>query len=100
MTSKNKYCHIKCVTTDGDLDYVGLIDHIQVVAANNYTTIADFHSTNHWCTHTSVTVYTNRFLITASNNGYSSASCLKSFLNGRSLPTELFLKSKSKSHCD
>jgi hypothetical protein len=34
-------------------------------------------------------IFTRRFLVTSSNNGYSSASVLKSSLIGSSLPTEL-----------
>jgi hypothetical protein len=36
-------------------------------------------------------VFTSSCLVTTSNNGYASASGLKSSLNGGSLPTELFL---------
>jgi hypothetical protein len=43
------------------------IDHIQVVTANNYNTVADFH------TKCSQSAFTSIYLVTALNNGYSSA---------------------------
>jgi hypothetical protein len=44
----------------------------------------------HYCSQV-VTVSTSRFLVTASNNGYSSVSVLKLSLNGGSLPTACIL---------
>jgi hypothetical protein len=40
--------------------------------------------------------FTSNCLVTASNNGYSSASVVKSSVNGGFLPVELFFKSRSK----
>jgi hypothetical protein len=48
------------------------IDHLQVVTTSNYNTIADFHTTNH-SPLPSQSAFTSRYLITALNNGYSSA---------------------------
>jgi hypothetical protein len=47
------------------------IDHLQAVTANNFNTIADFHTTNH-STLSSQSAFTGRYLVTALNNGYSS----------------------------
>jgi hypothetical protein len=53
------------------------------------STIADFHTLQTISAHTQAfpaySFFTRRFLVTASNNGYSSASVLKSSLNGRLL---------------
>jgi hypothetical protein len=82
------------VITDGVLDN-GFMDYLQAVTTNNYNTIADFHTLHITTTYTKsfpvCSVFIRRFRVTASNNGYSSASGLKSSLNGGSLPTELFL---------
>jgi hypothetical protein len=71
-------------------DYV-FIDHLQVVTTNNYNTITDFHTLQITTVYAKsfpvCNVFTARFLVTASNNGYSSASVLKFSLNGDSLPT-------------
>jgi hypothetical protein len=61
---------------------IGFIEHLQVVTTNNHNTIADFHTlritTSHAKSFPACSVFTRRFLVTASNNGYSSASVLKS----------------------
>jgi hypothetical protein len=72
------------------------MDYLLVVTTNNYyyNTIADFHilqiTTAHSKSLPACNVFIRPFLVTASNNGYSSTSVLKSSLNGGSLPTELF----------
>jgi hypothetical protein len=71
------------VTIDG-VWINGFIDHLQVVATNNYNTIAVFFPTH--------SVFTKCSLVAASNNGYSSSSALKSSLNGGFLPTEMFFR--------
>jgi hypothetical protein len=48
------------------------VDHLQVVTTNNYNTIADFHTTDH-STLSSQSAFTSCYLVTALNNGYSSA---------------------------
>jgi hypothetical protein len=55
---------------------IGFVDHLQVVTTNNYKNIADFNTLY------SVTVSISRSLVTAHNNSYSSASAIKSSLNG------------------
>jgi hypothetical protein len=49
------------------------IDHLQVVTTNIYNTIANFHTLQIRST-PACSVFTRRFLVTASNDGYSSAS--------------------------
>jgi hypothetical protein len=71
---------------------IGFIDHCntQLVITVNYSAIADLHTlqiTSIRQVFPACSVFTRRFLETASNNGYSSASVLKSSLNGGSLPT-------------
>jgi hypothetical protein len=65
---------------------------LQIITTNNYNTIADFHTlqftTAHAKSFPAFSVFTRRFLVTASNNGYSSAFVLKPSLNGGSLPTD------------
>jgi hypothetical protein len=60
----------------------GFIDHLQVVTTNNCNTIATFHileiTTAHAKYFQACSVFTGRFLVTASNNNYFSASVLKS----------------------
>jgi hypothetical protein len=83
------------MTIDGVLDW--LLDLLTTLARNvitlNYTTIADFHTLQVTVMHTKFfpahSVFTSSCLVTASNNGYSSASGIKSSPNGYSLPTEL-----------
>jgi hypothetical protein len=65
----------------------GFIEHfnIELVIIFNYSTI---HTLKIIITHTSVlSLLTRRFLVTASNNGYFSASGPKFSLKGGSLPT-------------
>jgi hypothetical protein len=63
----------------------------QSVTMLNYSAIANFHTLEITSAHAksfpASIVFTRRFLVTASNNSYSSASRLKSSLNGGSLPT-------------
>jgi hypothetical protein len=63
----------------------GLIDHFttQLEITVNYSAIADFYAKSF----PARSVFTGSCLVTASNNGYSSASVLKAFLNGGFLPT-------------
>jgi hypothetical protein len=78
-------------TIDGVLDN-GFIGNSQGVTTNNYNTVADFHTLQITTTHAkyfpACSVFTRCFLVTTSNNGYSSASVLKTSLNGGSIPTE------------
>jgi hypothetical protein len=66
-------------------------DHLntQLVITFNYSAIADLHTLQITTAHTksfpACSVFTSSCLVTASNNGYSSASGLKSSLNGGSL---------------
>jgi hypothetical protein len=75
----------------------GFIDHVntQIVIALHYSAIADFQtlefSREHAKSFPAFNVFTRRFLVAASINGYFSAFGFKSSLNGGSLPTELFL---------
>jgi hypothetical protein len=57
---------------------IGFIDHMQVITTNNLQITMSFLA---------VSVFSKRFLVMTSNNGYSSAFGLKPFLNGGSLPT-------------
>jgi hypothetical protein len=76
------------------LDF-GFIDHftIHLVITLKYGAIVIFHILQYHCksfpTHN---IFTSSCLVTASNNGYSSASGLKSPLNGGSLQTEIFFR--------
>jgi hypothetical protein len=67
---------------------IGFTDHFN-------TRFVIFHTLQvtraHSRSFTARSVFTRRFLVTASNDGYSSASVLKSSLNGGSLPTPSFL---------
>jgi hypothetical protein len=68
--------------------------HSRLMTTLSYSIIADLHackSLEHrdQCSR-SVTVSTNRLLVKASNNGYSSTSRLNFSLNGDSLPTVYF----------
>jgi hypothetical protein len=77
---------------------MGFTNHfsIQLVITLNYSPTADFHSlqitTAHAKSFPARSVFTSSCLVTASNNGYSSASWLKSSVNGGSLPTVPFLQ--------
>jgi hypothetical protein len=79
------------VTFDGGFGFdIGLIDHFNtlLVITLNYSAIADFHtSPNHTKYFPARSIFISSCLVTASNNGYSSASVLKPPLNSGSLPT-------------
>jgi hypothetical protein len=69
-------------------------DLLTTYTTGNYSATANLHNSQitiapakSFATHS---VFSRPFLVTASNNGYSSASVLKSSLNGGSLPIELF----------
>jgi hypothetical protein len=67
---------------------IGFIDHFntQLVITLNYTANADIHTLHFTPAHSKsfpfCSVFTRHFLVTASKNGYSSASALNSSLNG------------------
>jgi hypothetical protein len=93
-----KYCHV--VWSDyrrGFGSNIGSIDHLyrQLGTTNNYNSIVNLRTlqitTAHAKSFPAYCVVTNRSLVTASNSGDSSASALKSSLNGGSLPTDSFL---------
>jgi hypothetical protein len=73
-----------------DIGYIGHFS-TQLVITLNYSAIADIHTLLSTPAHaesfSTCSVFSRRFLVTSSNNGYSSASVLKSSLNGSSLPT-------------
>jgi hypothetical protein len=59
---------------------IGLTDHLQVVTTNNHNTIADLQTLHFITVHGNsfpACSTTRRFLVTVTNNGYSSASVLK-----------------------
>jgi hypothetical protein len=74
-----------CVTLSGFLD-IGFIDHFNthLVITRDYSAIANFHTLQFTRAHAKSfplrSVFTSNFLVTASINGYSSASVLKSSL--------------------
>jgi hypothetical protein len=76
---------------------IRFIGHLytQLGTASNYNAVANLHTlqitTAHAKPFPTCCVFTSRSLVTASNNGDSSASALKSSLNGGSLPTDSFL---------
>jgi hypothetical protein len=76
---------------------IGFIDHLytQLAATNNYNAIVNLHTlqitTAHAKSFPACCVFTSRSLVTASNSEESSASALKSSLNGGCLPTDSFL---------
>lgn len=78
---------------------IGFIDHLytQLGTKSNYSTITNLHNLQIATAHTkcfpACCVFTSCSLIVASNSRDSSASALKSCLNGGSLPTVLFLHS-------
>jgi hypothetical protein len=80
------------VTLDGF--WIEFADYFstQPVITLNYRAIADFHTlqtiTAHAKSFPAFSVFTRRFLVTASNSGYTSASVFKSSQNGGSLSTE------------
>jgi hypothetical protein len=77
---------------------IGFIDHFntKLVTTPNYSAIANFHNLQFNRVHTKSfpvrSVFSSSCLVTAPNNGYSSASGLKFSLNNGSLPTELFFR--------
>jgi hypothetical protein len=91
-TTQRYFCVLEWLSTGFWLD-IGFIDHFktQLVITLNYSAIANFHNLQITSAHANsfpaCSVFTRRFLITVSNNGYSSASVLKSSLNVGSLPT-------------
>jgi hypothetical protein len=74
---------------------IGFTDHFYTLLGitNNYDATADLDNSQITTAPAkpfpSCCDYTNHSLVTASNSGDSSATGLKSFLNGGSLPTEL-----------
>jgi hypothetical protein len=74
---------------------IGFIDHfnIQLVITLNYSAIANLRTLQITIAHAksfpACSVFISSCLVTASNNGYSSASVLKFSLNGGYLPTVL-----------
>jgi hypothetical protein len=74
----------------------GFINHFQVITTNNCNTIADFYTLQiikvYAKSFPARSVFTRRFLLTASNNEYSCSSVLKSSLNGGSLPAKIFFR--------
>jgi hypothetical protein len=78
------------VTIDGVLDWPLILG-----TTSNYSVIANPHNlqitTAHPKSFPAYFVFTSRFLVTASNSWDSSASALKSSLNGGSLPTASFI---------
>jgi hypothetical protein len=77
---------------------VGFIDHFntQLIITFNYSAIANFHTLQITRAHSksfpACSVFNSSCLVTVSNNGCSSASGLKFFLNGSSFPTEITSK--------
>jgi hypothetical protein len=71
---------------------IGFIDHLYTPLGNTnkYNTIANFHTTNH-STLSSQSVYTSRCLVTALNNGYSSAGTKQRLVKaeGKSIGNEI-----------
>jgi hypothetical protein len=58
---------------------IGFIDYLQVVTTNNYNTIVDFHTLQITTAFfPACAVFIRHFLVTDSNNGYSSFSVFKS----------------------
>jgi hypothetical protein len=78
---------------------IGFIAHLSplLVTKSNYSAIANLRTlqitTAHANSFHACCVFTNRFPVPASNSGDSSASALKSSLNGGFLPTDCFLHS-------
>jgi hypothetical protein len=80
---------------------IQFIDYLHVAAKNNYNSIADFHtlqiSRAQAKSSPACGAFTRRFLVTASNNVYSSSSVLKSF--SAAAPFQLLLlQSQSQSY--
>jgi hypothetical protein len=77
--SGSNYCHAVCVRLSTGFGLVILfIEHLQLATTNNFNSIADFRTlqitTAHAKSFSACILVTRRFLATASNNGYSSAS--------------------------
>jgi hypothetical protein len=72
---------------------IGFLDHYntRLVITLNYSAIANFQTLQNTRSHVMSlpvsSIFTRRFLVTASDNGYSSTSVLMSSLNGCSLST-------------
>jgi hypothetical protein len=65
--------------------------HTRFATTSSYRTTADLHKSPQYpLSLFQPTVFTSRSLVTASNSGHSSASALKSFLDGGSPLTDLF----------
>jgi hypothetical protein len=89
-----EYCHVyEYDSRRGFGLTIWFIDHFstQLVITLNHKAIAHFNTLQITTAHTKFfpdgSVFTSSCLVTASNNGYSSASGLKSTLNGGSFPT-------------
>jgi hypothetical protein len=88
------YMELNTVTCYSDSRRGFGLDHFntQLVITLNYSAIANLHTLLITRTHANsfrpCTVFTSSFLVTASNNGYSPASVLKSSLNDGSLTTD------------
>jgi hypothetical protein len=73
--------------------WIGFIDHLNTwhVTTLNYSAVANFNTLQFTSAHAKsfvvFSVFSSNCLVTASKTGYSSASGLKSCLNGSSLPT-------------
>jgi hypothetical protein len=78
-----------------DIGFIGQFSTL-LVMPQNYGPVTDFHTLHITPAHAKslahFSVFTRGFLVTASNDGYSSASVLNSSLNGGSLPTALVLQ--------
>jgi hypothetical protein len=58
---------------------IGFIGHLQAITTNNYNTMSDLHTLQITTAHTkyfpACVIFTRRFLVTASNNGYTLLPC-------------------------
>jgi hypothetical protein len=68
---------------------VGFIDHLQVVTTNNYSAIAISTLYKMMLVFPTRSVFTSSYLVTASNNCFSSASGLMFSLKGGSLQSQI-----------
>jgi hypothetical protein len=94
------HCHVHGVIIERGCGLEnGFIDHLytRLGTARNYSAIANLYNSQIATAHAkpfpACSVFTSRSLATASNSGDSSASALKSSLNGGSLPTDSLLQS-------
>jgi hypothetical protein len=99
-----RYCHvIKCDSLRGFGLDIGFIDHFntQLLIALNCGAIAEFHilhgTTAQAKSFEARSIFIGSCLVMASNNDHSSASGLKSTLNGGSLPTANACQSQGQS---